>query len=491
MPKGRRAVQWGLVALTSLSFALPAGAVGDSIEQAIDEEMSSSGVPGLAWAVVIDGEVAEMGARGVLNTNGDDPVTPHTQFSVGSITKSVTALAIMQLVEAAEMDLDAPVSDYLDSFSGQPGGEVTIRQLLSHTSGYSTTQGNSADSVDITAVAGDGEVGDAALERRVDALATVVPEGGANQFWAYSNLNYQIAGRVVEVVSGESYHDYVAANILEPIGMDDSFAADGGVYPEMATGHRPWFVTKRPNAENGTDVVTAPQGGLISSAHDLGLYMATMMNGEDDVLSAAGKAQMMRPANSVATFYGLGWFLDSEDDTVWHSGSTPGFESLATMMPSQDKAVVVLVNGGSGIGFGETTQLRNAVTAAGLGLEYGGEGSRVGQQSLFVSLALLPIGYALATLWAWRRPDGVRAKRSQGAAGLFSLWFPLLTTVATAWFMVWLLPGLIGAPIGTINLFQPDFGLTLYAAAVLGVVWSVFRLGVAYTGPSRDAATPR
>ena len=88
--------------------------------------------------------------------------------------------------------------------------------------------------------------------------------------------------------------------------------------------------------------------------------------------------------------------------------------------------------------------------------------------------------YALPGV-AWRHRDAVRAK-STNALGRFSLWFPLLTTVVAAWVILWLVPTLIGAPLGTLRLFQPDLGLLLLTAAAGGVLWAVFRLGVAYTG---------
>ena len=116
----------------------------DSIEDFIDSEMPASGVPGLAYAVVADGEITSVGARGVVRIGGDSEVTPDTPFLTGSISKSFTALAVMQLVEAGEIDLDAEISQYLDGFSGRPAGAITIRQLLSHTSGFSTLQGNAS-----------------------------------------------------------------------------------------------------------------------------------------------------------------------------------------------------------------------------------------------------------------------------------------------------------------------------------------------------------
>ena len=428
-----------LVALLALgvSAGLQAAPPAGPVEEFIDVEMPASGVPGLAYAVVADGEITSVGARGVVEIGGDAEVTPDTPFLIGSISKSFTALAVMQLVEAGEVVLDRTISQYLDGFSGGSAGAVTIRQLLSHTSGFSTLQGNTSHT--------DATGGKDALERSVDGLAGVTPAYAPGERWEYSNTNYQILGRLIEVVTGQEYQAYVAANILEPVGMVHSFVADGEIQDSMATGHRPWFWTKRPLAENATSRGTAPQGGIIASAGDLALYMEMMMNGEDDVLSAEGKALMMRPASAASPFYGFGWFVDSENRSVWHSGSTPGVETLATMVPAEKKGAVVLVNGGSGLGFGETTQLRSGITARALGLDYGGEGSRWSQKALFVGLALLPIIYLLSMIWAWSRRAELRAKLKSGIPGLFSLWFPLLTTLVAALAIFGLVPK-VGAP---------------------------------------------
>ncbi|MGH1490108.1 MAG: serine hydrolase domain-containing protein [Acidimicrobiales bacterium] len=453
----------------------PEGSMGDFI----DREMATSGVPGLAYAVVADGEISVAG-HGVVKMGSDNEVTPETPFVTGSISKSFTALAVMQLVEAGEVDLDTELSQYLNGFSGRPAGAVTIRQLLSHTSGFSTLQGNASRSDASYATNNRDE-----LERRVDELVEVEPAYEPGGRWEYSNTNYQILGRLIEVVSGQEYQVYVAANILEPVGMEHSFVADGEIHESMAVGHRPWFGTKRPLAENETDRVTAPQGGIIASGRDLALYAQMMMNAEDDVLSAEGKARMMEPASASSPYYGFGWYLDPADGTAWHSGSTPGFETLLTLVPNQNKAAVVLVNGASGIGFGETTELRSGITARALDLDYEGEGSRWSQKALFVSFVLLPIVYTISMIWAWRRRAELRAK--SGLFGLFSLWFPLLTTLISAWVMLWLMPNLFGVPLRTLTLFLPDFGLALMATAASGLLWAMFRLAVAYTGRSGQA----
>ncbi len=314
----------------------------------------------------------------------------------------------------------------------------------------------------------------------MDELADETPAYEPGTRWEYSNTNYQILGRLVEVISGREFQAYVTEHILEPIGMSSSFVADGDVHDGMATGHRSWFATKLPLPETATDRATAPQGGIVASANDLARYLQVMMNGQDDVLSAEGKAQMMQPASAASPFYGFGWFLDSSDGTVSHSGASPGFETLATMIPGENRAVVVLTNGGSGLGFGDTLPLRSGITAAALGLEDASAGPDWGARALFIGMTLLPIFYLASIGWAWRHRAAIRAKRAAGFAGLFSLWFPLLTTAVAAWVILGLIPSLIGSPFSTINHFQPDVGLVFIAAAATGVLWAVLRLGIAY-----------
>lgn len=311
-----------------LTAASPLILAGTSIDDVLNREMPTSGVPGLAYAVVSDGEITS-GARGVVALGSSREVTPDTPFLTGSISKSFTALSVMQLVEAGRIQLDAGVSQYLEVFSdrGTPS-DITVRQLLSHTSGYSTLQGN-ASHADNTGRKDE-------LAQRVEQLAEVAPAHAAGE-WEYSNTNYQILGRVVEVVSGQEYQTYVAEHILEPLGMEHSFVADGEVHDSMASGHTPWFGTKRPIPVNRPARATAPQGGIVASAHDLARYLQMMINGQDDVLSAPGKELMMRPASPASPFYGLGWFVDSGDGTVWHSGASPGYETLATLIPTQNR----------------------------------------------------------------------------------------------------------------------------------------------------------
>ncbi|MBU2533352.1 MAG: beta-lactamase family protein [Alphaproteobacteria bacterium] len=465
----------GLLIATASQAAGPTGSIDDFIAL----EMPIAGAPGLAYAIVEDGEIRS-DARGEMLIGSGVKIAPDTPFLLGSISKSFTAMAVMQLVEQGEIDLNAGIATYLDVFGGKPSGTITIRQLLSHTSGYSTFQGNDTH-IDLTWSRDE-------LSQQVERIAHRTPAYVPGTVWEYSNANYEILGALIERVSGQDYAAYVSANILEPIGMDDSFVSDGEIHPEMARGHRPWFGTKLPLEDSKTERIMAPAGGVIASASDMARYLAVMMNGKDDVLSASSKAAMMRPASALSPFYGFGWFIDAGNGTVWHAGTSPGTEALATLMPARQKAVIVLVNAGSGIGFGETTALREGIAARALGLDFKGEEGRWQQKAVFIGLVLLPPAFLLSMVWAWLKREKLRAKT--GPFGLFSLWFPLLSTFAMAVFLIYLVPSFSGVPMGTLLLFQPDLALTMIATAATGIAWALFRLGVAYAGKAVGRVTP-
>ena len=460
------------VIFLALATALPAAVPEGTIEDFVAREMPASGAPGLAYAIV-DGAAITSRVRGEIVAGSGRAVTPDTPFLLGSISKSFTAMAVMQLVEAGKVDLDGAISAYLPVFRDSPGAAITIRQLLSHTSGYSTLQGNQGHR--------DGAEGEDALARQVARIASWAPEHAPGTRWEYSNANYQLLGELIETVSGERYARYIEAHILRPIGMAHSFVADGQTDDRMARGHLPWFFTKRALPLHPADRVTAPAGGVIASAGDVARYLAVMVNGRDDVLSAGAKAAMLRPASDVSPFYGLGWFLDSEAGTAWHTGSSPGVETLATMLPAEKKAAVILVNAGSGIGFGETWWLRDGIAARALGLDAAEAGGRWPQKALFVSLCAAPFVFLLCIVWAWFHRAALRAKAAH-AFGRFSLWFPLVAMLAMAGFFTWGVPILFSASIATLRAFAPDLVLLLAATAGMGVLWAVVRLGLAYGG---------
>lgn len=455
-------------ALILLLAAIIAPASAGELDDFVAAQMESSALPGVAWAVV-DADAVTTGADGTAD--GERDVTPDTPFLLGSISKSFTALAIMQLAEAGKVDLDQSVAHYLGDFAGKPAGAITLRQLLSHTSGLSTLQGNSAPP--------ETEALSDAISRRAAWYAQREPAYAPGTRWEYSNANYLILGRVIEAVSGMPYPAYIAAHIFEPLGMDASYVSGEGRHTGLAQGYTPWFGSFRPTEMQWAGLGSAPQGGIVSTAIDLARYLQMMMNGEDDVLSAAGKARMLEPASDVSPGYGFGWMLDADEGSAYHTGMSPGFETIAAMLPAQRRGVVVLTNGTSGMGFAETTDLRLGLVARALDLPQGADTGSTLRKVNFLALAAAPVVLVLAMIWAWIRREPLSAKRST-AFGLFSLWFPLLAMAGVAWVCVVLIPQLFGVPISTLGLFQPDMTLLLKATAVLGVLWAVVRLAIAY-----------
>ena len=431
--------------------------------------MPGSGSPGLSYAVAENGEISAY-QRGVMRIGEDDEVREDTAFMIGSITKSITALAIMQLVEQGTLELDAPVARYLPVFEDRPAASVTLRQLLSHTSGYSTVQGNQWQ--------GDFSRAEDALTRRVADLAGQSPEAAIGQAWQYSNANYMILGRVIERMSGLGYAAYVETRIFAPAGMEHSFVDPDPRNQAIATGHYPWFLTKQPNQPSLPNPGGAPAGGVHSSASDIARYMALMMNGQDDIISAQSKAMMMQPASEASPYYGLGWYLDNSRNVVTHSGATPGFEALATMIPAEQRGAVVLVNSGSGFGYGSTAHLREGLIAWALGIEYDGGPAGLGGKASYLLLLLAPLIFLAAIIWALLKSDQIRAK--SGFAGMFSLWFPLFTIAGMAWALLAFVPSQFGTPLSGIRAFVPDVWVLLIATSVTGILWAIARLAIAY-----------
>lgn len=467
--KARADFHYGL--LVVVCATVPARAQTSSIDDFVVEQMGVSSVPGLAYAVVDTGEIAS-GEFGEILLGSGRRILPDTPFVIGSISKSFTAVAVVQLARAHTIDLDTSISQHLEAFKDSPGSSITLRQLLSHTSGYSTLQGNDK------LVAASRTPG--ALLRQVQRIAEWAPADEPGTRWVYSNANYYVLGALIEVLSGQDYASYIEENVLEPIGMLHSFVADGEIRGGMAVGHTPWFGMKRPVQEGRTDRLSAPVGGVIATASDVARYLAVMMNGEDDLISAKSKAEMMRPASAASPFYGLGWYIDADSGTVSHTGLTPGIETLAIMLPAKQVGAVVFINAGSGMGFGENANIFHGIRTLALGMQDMSQvGGRWGRRALFALFALLPLLFVVGIAQAWLGRTRLRAK--SGLFGAFSLWFPLLMTLALAWISVGLIPRLFGVSMATFWRHSPDLALSLIATAATGVAWAMLRLGVAYS----------
>ena len=203
------------------------------IEAFVADQVRDTGIPGAAVAIVRDGRVSDARGFGVADDAGR-PVTAITPFVIGSLSKPITATAVLQLVEAGRIRLDDPVRVHLPEFGlADPGAAdaITIRQLLDQTSGLPTSAGQRPLN---------GPVSDLGLQVR--ALADVRPAAAPGAAYAYSNANYLVLGRLVEVVSGEPFATYVQEHVFGVLGMTHASAdRPTAVRNGLGAAHRLWF----------------------------------------------------------------------------------------------------------------------------------------------------------------------------------------------------------------------------------------------------------
>lgn len=436
------------------------------IQKFVEAEAAAAGVPGVSYAFIA-GDKTSFGHYGVTAKTDGKPVSESTAFVIGSISKSFTAVAILQLKERRLLNLDDAVSLHLPEFDDTSAGAITIRQLLSHTSGYSTLQGN-GNQTDFT-------IDTNALERRVASLRYVGPIDTPGETWSYSNVNYQLLSRIVEVIMDQEFGEYVESAIMQPLGMRDSRMLDWEAGSDDAAGHRPWFWTKVQYDGRGAGRGSLGQGGVMSSARDMAIYLKMMMNGRDDILTASSKREMMQAASAVSPDYGLGWFLAPERGLVFHSGANPGFEALATMRPGDKKAFVILTNGGSGFGFGGTEYLRFGATKMALDEEEETPPDFT-LKGIFLFLCALPLLFLISALRFWKKRRPISMKGRLGR--FFYIWAPLILATILSYVLLILIPSSFGVDLKTATLFQPDVGLLLVTSSVAALIWAIVR-GVA------------
>ena len=328
------------------------------IETLVEEIMASGQVPGAAVGIVKDGELVYAEGFGVTELGSDEPVTPDSIFHMGSVAKTATAVAIMQLVEAGKIDLDAPLTEYLPDFTlADPDlGEVTIRRLLSHTAGM-------PDPIDWLAEYQDENLrsDDAALDDYVRKLGDQSLTYQPGEDWAYSNTGFDVLGDVVATVSGQSFEDYLQANVLTPLGMANSSYLLSDLDPAKLAA--PHMYDEDGNAKTldfyPYTRAHAPSAAFYSNVNDMARFaLANMNQGELDgmrVLPASAYEEMWAPQAAspwaemfgpqVAS-YGLGWWVGdfNEHPIIGNYGTEFGFQSHLALFPDDDMAVIALVN---------------------------------------------------------------------------------------------------------------------------------------------------
>jgi CubicO group peptidase (beta-lactamase class C family) len=320
--------------------------LGD-IEQFADEffarSMTEYHIPGAVFVVVQNGNTLLSKGYGYANLEQGIPVDPErTLFRVGSISKLFTATAVMKLWENNQVSLDDPISLYVDS-SALKGleGQITIRALLTHTSGLSQQYINIANQ----------NPGDCLPLN--DYIAEGLPDQitQAGQYYIYSNEGYAVLGYIVQKISRQPFSAYVEKKFFDPLGMSNSsFDLSGDRLGNLATGYGYKFgtyVSRKLDCMNAS-----PAGALISTADDLAKFMIFQLNsmsGRERILNLNTVQEMQNqqftndPRIPGMTF-GYREAFENGIRAIWHSGRTNGFRSLLYLIPSENLGIFIAYN---------------------------------------------------------------------------------------------------------------------------------------------------
>lgn len=370
MMKDLRIDRRGLLAGGVAALASPAWAAPSGFDAFVRGQIRAAQIPGAAVGYAKDGAVRMVRGYGLADVERSVPVGPATVFHIASITKTMTAAAVMQLVEAGKIALDDPVADHLDfplANPRHPDAPISFRHLLTHVSGISDARYYEVDF---------REFGREARLQLGELLRAYLVPGGAHysaeacfssaapgEAWDYSNIGYGLLGYAAGRIAGRDLREHVRERIFEPLGMRNAgWTQAGAAGVTRATPYD--LVEGRLQAVEPVGMPDWPAGAVRASAADMARYLAACSDGGGRILSRQGMAQMLEmqappKLPDWLTGQGLGWQASRLEGQVRpnHWGGDPGVFTAAYLDPANRAGVVVLTNSSA------TAATRNAVKA--------------------------------------------------------------------------------------------------------------------------------
>ncbi len=440
------------------------------IEKYVTDYMDRSGYPGVSIAITHGRDV--LMTAGYRHDSTGANMTADTLLPVASVSKSFTALAVMQLVESGAVALDEPVQSYLPDFEVDDprSSKITVRELLNQTSGISDETLREKSLPQPHSL-------QAAEQRARDATLAEAP--GTRHH--YTNTNYHLAARLVEVVSEQPFADYLREQVLDPLAMDDSTSIEttpDDLPQGISKGHTYLYgasvaATEPERFVNGSD-------GLITTADDMAKWLIMQTNEgmaiDGQRLATPESIDLMRSTPNDQP-YGLGW--DRDQKGRWgHSGVWFTYTAYQMLLPS-GYGIAIMSNSGLGLGNESPYLLADGVAAI---LE-GEEPQQIAATRLYIDLALAAVTLLSIGL-------GVRTVRRAGpwaAKAARRRWWTTALTLA-AWFVPLLLlialPQLLGSWLGggrdltheQLLLYSPALMIWFGVATTIGVVVAAVRL---------------
>lgn len=467
----------GLSAILLLAFAMVAQAAPLDVQAIVAQRVKEAGAPGAAF-VFVHGDQVEAGAVGLASAKDGVAMRSDSPLALGSVSKPFAAVGVLQLVDRGLVELDVPVSRYLPWLRfADPGAadRITVRHLLTHTSGISTFDGNRTQS-DLSMEPG-------ALRRRAELLAGVTPDH-PGIVWRYSNANYQLLGALIEEVSGLDYPTYVERNIFDPLGMTHSFILVSPPTIQPATGHRRWFGVLRPVEYRSLGLGSAPQGGVYASAEDMGKFLSAFIADESPLMSKEMRAEMLRPQPGAA-MQGIGWRISEKNRAgfTWHGGDSPGFAAFAGFDPHTGTGLAIMTNLGDNLVFAPAHSITLGTASEVFGLPPVPAQSSPFYAGIVAVLAMSTLAAIIHVARLIRRRSGADASpRSRLRNRLSGIVGVVLVLLAAG---VLLIPRLMfGAPITAAWVFMPDMVILLIACGASLLVAGLLQMLRLFRGES-------
>ncbi|MFI9597586.1 serine hydrolase domain-containing protein [Nonomuraea sp. NPDC052265] len=322
-------------ALTLTPASAPASATVEPTPAAVDaylrQALEATGVPGLAVVVTRGDKVVH--AAGYGHDSEGRPLTATTPMRVASVSKSFTAMAVMTLVEQGKIALDEPVAGQLPGFrmADPRHTRITVRQLLNQTSGLADS------SLDVGDLESAGSLADSAARLAKGRLAA---DPGSR--YAYCNVNYDLAARLVETASGRPFDAFMKDRVFGPLGMTGSAVSAQAVRPAdgYVSAYGMWL--PRPEASGFLD--GSGSGAVITSAADMGKWLIAQ-NGDGRPLVKKQSLETMHKPGIHG--YGMGWSLEEESGLLVHSGNLFTYNAVEAVSPKTGYGFAVMTNGAS------------------------------------------------------------------------------------------------------------------------------------------------
>jgi len=332
---------------TTQSYAL-SDAQSAAIQALLDDACLKSGVPGMSISILADDEVFYF-SSGYADREKGLSASENTLYELASVSKAFTGLGILLLEEQGLLSMTDTVQKYLPWFTLKYQGKpvdmqsLTLNNFLHHTSGLTNgrhtqniPQGNTPDLLQKT------------VEILVDAELAFPP----GEQYNYGTVNYDILGLVIEIVSGQSYEDFMREQVFQPLGLHQTYVykEDAQATGQLAQGYRSSFFMTTPY--NAPDYAgNKPAGYIISCTKDMARWMGIQMGIVQDipemfhtVIEKSHQGDMSVPAIN-EMYYAAGWSVNADQTIIEHSGGNPNFRTEVAILPNERTAVCLLTNG--------------------------------------------------------------------------------------------------------------------------------------------------